>query len=63
MRRIVITDYPGVLHRNLEYEKNRILAALKDTEVEVVPFENREQWIHAVMQMHCLLRFFLLVMR
>lgn len=56
MRRIVITDYPGVLHRNLEYEKNRILAALKDTEVEVVPFENREQWIHAVGNADALLR-------
>lgn len=59
MRRIVITDYPGVLHRDLEYEKNRILAALKDTEVEVVPFENREQWIHAVGNADALLTAFL----
>lgn len=59
MRRIVITDYPGVLHRNLEYEKNRILAALKDTEVEVVPFENREQWIRAVGNADALLTAFL----
>ena len=59
MRRIVITDYPGVLYRDLEYEKNRILAALQDTEVEVVPFENREQWIHAVGNADALLTAFL----
>ena len=59
MRRIVITDYPGVLQRDLEYEKERILASLEETQVDVVPFENREEWIHAVGNAEALLTAFL----
>ena len=33
--KIVITDYPKVLSRDLQYEKNRITAVLEDAEITV----------------------------
>lgn len=59
MRRIVITDYPGVLQRDLDYEKKRILASLEETQVEVIPYENPEEWIRAVGNAEALLTAFL----
>lgn len=57
--KIVITDYPKVLSRDLQYEKNRITAVLEDAEITVVPYEKRSQWLQQVRDAAALLTAFL----
>ena len=59
MRKIVITDYPKVLSRDLQYEKDRIAAILADAQIEIVPYENKEQWLSQVKDAAALLTAFL----
>lgn len=67
--KIYITDYPGVLNRDTDYEKNRILSALKDaedgnsvitnTEVDVISYTDREEWLKKVADADALLTAFI----
>lgn len=59
MMKIVITDYPKVLNRDLQYEKNRIAAALEDAEIIIVPYENHSEWLRQVQDADALLTAFL----
>ncbi|MGN0427135.1 MAG: C-terminal binding protein [Agathobacter sp.] len=59
MTKIVITDYPRVLNRDLEYEKNRIATVQKNAEIVIVPFEDHDTWLTQVQDATALLTAFL----
>ena len=59
MVKVIITDYPKVLSRDLQYEKERIAAILADAEIEIIPYENKEQWLSQVKDAVALLTAFL----
>lgn len=59
METIVITDYPKVLNRDLNYEIQRITSILGEVEVRVVRYENRNQWLNKVQDASALLTAFL----
>lgn len=46
--KIVITDYPEVLTRNVEYEKALLQSSLPDARICVVPYLTRRLWLEQV---------------
>lgn len=56
---IVITDFPDVLKRDTEFEKELIKRELPGAEVKVVGFENRKQWLDEVREADAILTAFI----
>lgn len=57
--KIVITDFPDVLKRDIGYEIRLIQDGLPGGEVEVVPFEERASWLSRVRDADAILTAFL----
>lgn len=57
--KIIITDFPDVLKREIDYERRLIKENLPNAEVEVVSFSDREQWIEKVRNADAILTAFI----
>lgn len=59
MEKIVITDYPKVLNRDLDYEVNYIKHMIQDVDIRIISYESRDQWLEQVKDASALVTAFL----